>query len=136
MAGHYAFDRGIKTVSEIEAHYSSTPLYIEDIIHNVLIININKTYLQNKNIYEATRKYWKLDMRKVKKIDYVLAEYKGIVRAIFKPLGWYRYEKEQRVYFEGNNPVDISIEKLYLNKSLPFKIKGTQNPLRYVFGRK
>jgi predicted metallo-beta-lactamase superfamily hydrolase len=46
--------------------------------HNVLAININKTYgLKtdfHPNIYEATRKSWKVNIWRTKKIDYVLSE--------------------------------------------------------------
>ncbi len=101
-----------------------------------MIININKTYSTSESIYEASRKYWKLDIRNAEKVDYVLAEYRGIIRAIFKPLKWLRYEKQKRVYFEGEKIADEYINTLYLNKSLDFKTKGTQNPLRYVWVRK
>lgn len=133
VAGHNTFGRGIKTVSEIEALYSATPLDIEDIVHNLLIININKTYSQNNDLYEATRKSWRLSIERVKKVDYVLAEYRGIVRGIFKPCEWHKSEEKNRLYFEGHQVLDKEIEDLYLNKMLSFKNKGNQNPLRYVF---
>jgi len=66
-----------------------------------LIININKTYNNGKrknknkdsiydrqNIYEATRGWWRLDISRANNIDYVLTEYKGVIRVIFKPQRW------------------------------------------------
>lgn len=142
VAGHHQFDLGIKTVEEIETLYACEPLKLEDIRHNIMTININNTYrgLKNakeadptySNIYEATRKHWKLSLARAEKVEYVLSEYRGVVRAIFKPLKWSAYR--DRFYFDGEEitpETNKEITDLYLNKMVPSKKKGMANPIHY-----
>lgn len=138
QAGHHQFDRGIKTAEELEALYNGGELEEHGIVDRVLTININGTYNLHRDeengLYEATRKSWKLSPRRAEKVQYVLGEYRGVVRAIFVPEKW-EHEKgnDKRWLFEGyevteqNNP---EIYHRYINKHLP-KSKGTQNPLHY-----
>ena len=134
VSGHNSWERGIKTVEEIEILYSAKPL--DKIEHNLLLININKTYNRNISIYEATRKSWRLDLNKVKKVEYVLAEYKGIIRAIFKPINWFETEDKKRKYFEGEEVKNKKILELYLNKEYTGKKKGQRNPINYIWKNK
>jgi hypothetical protein len=138
QSGHHQFDRGIKTAEELEVLYNGGELEEHGIIDRVLTININGTYnLRNENhpnIYEATRKSWKLSPARARKVDYVLSEYRGVVRAIFVPEKWnHEPDNDKRWMFEGyeitgqNNP---EIYHRYINKHLP-KAKGTQNPMHY-----
>ncbi len=135
QAGHHQFDRGIKTAEELEALYNGGELATTDIVDRIMTININGTYglnnEQRPNIYEATRKYWKLSPSRAKLVQYVLSEYRGVVRAIFVPQEWSK--SGSRWMFEGyeitaeNNP---EIYNRYINKSVP-KVKGMANPIRY-----
>lgn len=145
VAGHHSFNQGIKTVSECEILYNCEELKKENIKHNILVININKTYNNKRkrktdnpiydrpNIYEATRGWWVLDRQRAEKSDFVLAEYKGIIRAIFKPEKWVQDIENRgpkRWGFQGLEVNDKEILDIYLNKELP-KIKGMANPIRY-----
>lgn len=133
QAGHHQWFKGIKTVQELEVLYACEPLQIEDIRHNLMTININKTYnIKNDyhpNIYEATRKSWKISERRLKEVDYVISEYRGIARAVFKPTKWER--EGNRWMFEGIEVTDNEITDLYLNKALPEKKRGEANPIKY-----
>jgi hypothetical protein len=143
--GHHSFDRGIKTVEECELLYNCQELKKEEIKHKILVININKTFGTKKkskvsdgvydrpNIYEATRGWWVLNKSRAQNSDYVLAEYKGIIRAIFKPQRWLQNIENRgpkRWGFVGSEVTDEEILKLYLNKEVP-KIPGMANPIRY-----
>ncbi|MDH8701649.1 hypothetical protein M2138_000998 [Dysgonomonadaceae bacterium PH5-43] len=133
QAGHQQWFKGIKTVEELEILYACKPLNVEDVQHNLITININKTYKlksdYHPNIYEATRKSWKINEKRLQQIEYVLSEYRGIVRAIFKPEKWIK--EGDRWMFEGVEVTDKEIIDLYLNKSLPEKKKGEANPIKY-----
>lgn len=138
QAGHHQFDRGIKTAEELEALYNGGELEEHGITDRVLVININKTYnLRNElhpDIYEATRKSWKLSPNRARNVQYVLSEYRGVVRAIFVPEKWeHEKENDKRWMFEGYEVTeqnDPEIYHRYINKHVP-KAKGTQNPLHY-----
>jgi len=137
VTGHHEFDLGIKTVEEIGVLYDCPQLEPTDFEHRVLAININNTYNKlserHPNIYEATRKAWHVNVERARKVEYVLSEYKGVVRAIFKPNKWY-LTSPHRWAFEGveitkeNNPV---VYNLYMHKKLPPKLKGVAVPTRY-----
>lgn len=138
QAGHHQFDRGIKTAEELEALYNGGELEEHGIVDRVLTININGTYNRNyegkESIYEATRKSWKLSPRRAEKVQYVLSEFRGVVRAIFVPEKWeHEKDNDKRWMFKGyeiteqNNP---EIYHRYINKHLP-KAKGAQNPIHY-----
>lgn len=129
QAGHHQWDKGIKTVDEINAMYDCAEI---DPLPNdhFVCININKTYKNGKdeNIYETTRKYWKLNGERAKSATYVLAHFKGIVRAVFKPTKWIKSNKYNgRWEFNG---IEIN-DSPYLNKSVKNIINCGQNPITY-----
>ena len=132
MSGHASWDRGIKTVHEIEALYAAEPLDENDITHKIMIININRTYRPGVDPYEATRKYWRINIIKAKQVEYVLSEFRGIIRAIYKPIEWIKHNESNRYYFKGEEVDSIEITQKYLNKAYKGKQRGAANPIRYL----
>lgn len=145
VAGHNSFNQGIKTVNECEILYNCEELKKENVKHKILVININKTFDSKRNrknddpvynrpnIYEATRGWWVLDNNRAKKAEYVLAEYRGVIRAIFTPEKWLQAIEDRgrkRWGFEGTEVSDKEVIDLYMNKAVP-KIRGMANPIRY-----
>lgn len=129
QSGHHQWDRGIKTVDEINLIYDCADIEPAS-DDRFLCININKTYNngERENIYEATRKYWKMNGQRAKSATYVLSLYRGIVRAVFKPMRWYRSkEYEDRWEFDGIEVEDSP----YLHKSVKNIITCGQNPISY-----
>ncbi|HPM03343.1 MAG TPA: excinuclease ABC [Candidatus Cloacimonadota bacterium] len=141
VSGHYTKDKGMKSVEEINFQYSKSPLRLEDIKHNVLVININKTfnkscYEDEKQIYEATRKYWRINEKRLKQIEYVFSEYKGLVLAVFKPFEWLKSEVRKRMYFNGEIVTDQTIKDMYLGRELEIKKdRHIQNPIYYILNK-
>ena len=98
QSGHHQWDKGIKTVDEINIIYDCAE--IEPSPNDRFVgININKTYNngERENIYEATRKYWKMNGERAKSATYVLSLYRGIVRAVFKPTRWYKSQEYENL---------------------------------------
>ena len=91
VAGHHQWDEGIKTIEEINVLYDCAKIEVKDGDY-ILLVNLNQSYNQTKakgvykrnDIYESTRKYWKICREKAKQIDYVLGVYKGVVRCVIK----------------------------------------------------
>lgn len=132
VLGHHAWDRGIRTVDEIEEMYSLAPIYNSKIKHKVMIININKSYKRGMSPYDATRKSWRLNINRAKKVQYVISDYKGILRAIYKPKQWLQQKNNKRWYFEGEEVTDRKIQNMYLNKLYKGKRRGQSNPILYI----
>jgi hypothetical protein len=107
----------------------------EDIKNNVLIVTINRTYEKSKDVYECTRKSWRLNAEKLKDIELVISEYKQEFIRVYKPLKWFPTVDEKgkkRWMFEGE---DVSAQyPQYINKKNGFKKIGEANPVRVIFG--
>ena len=55
----------------------------EDITENVIATKINQAYRENMTelgLYEATRGYWKVDVKRAEKAQYAFSIYKGIIK--------------------------------------------------------
>lgn len=110
----------------------------------LLLVSLNKSYDQSKakgvyirtNNYDSTRRYWRIDSKRIPKIDYVLGIYKGVVKTVFKPIKWQTYDcaddgtmfKTTRYGFEGeavpNSP--------YLNKDVSEFPFGSGGAIAYI----
>lgn len=135
QGGHDQRELGIRTVEELNAQYSSEPL--GEVTDKLIIININDTYKNaDTNIYDATRYCWHLDPKRANQADYILSEYQGIVRAVFRAneKGWQpvmtQIGKTQRYFFEGEEVKDDAVRTRYLNKQIEKK-HGQANPIQY-----
>ena len=100
----------------------------------IIFINICRTYQsgERESLYEATRKYWRLNGKRAEKATLVLAVVKGIVLAVFKPKIWYktkdtRYKRTGRWEFEGDEVYDSP----YIGKSMRNLLGPSQNPIQY-----
>lgn len=146
VAGHHQWDEGIMTTDQIMQIYDCKPLQLKS-GHKLLMVNLNRTYNKkdkngmrvNSDLYEITRKYWKVSKHNADQIDYLLGVYKGVVRCVLKPttewLPFKHREKDGRViiryYVEGVID-DKEGNDLYLNKDVteyPFPSGGA---IRYI----
>ncbi len=146
VAGHHQWNEGIKTVDQIMQIYDCKPLQLKS-GHKLLMVNLNRTYNKkdkngmrvNSDLYEITRKYWKVSKYNADQIDYLLGVYKGVVRCVLKPttkwLPFKHREKDGRItiryYVEGVID-DKEGNNLYLNKDVtayPFPSGGA---IRYI----
>jgi hypothetical protein len=138
VAGHYSSFYGIKSADEIIRQYNAPKL--ERLVHNVIIININRQYSKVKNsvngIYEATKESWVIKKNRIHQLEYALSEYQGIIIGVFKINDWYGVSTEdnkinRRLGFNGEE-ANAEIKALYLNKSIAHvKKPGASNPIRY-----
>lgn len=130
VAGHYAMERGMKSIDEIVQHYDAMVIEIQE---PAIIININKLYKRFMTpiaLYEATRSCWKLGIKR-EKAKYVLASFQGLVREVYEVGQW--FPVDNRWAFDGTI-ASPEIRNKYLNQSLDNYIhKGNQNPIKYTF---
>ncbi len=129
--GYGQAEYGIMKIKDIEQKYNAKEIQQK---HKLLSININREFIPGGDLYEATRKSWVLSIDRASKCEYVLAEYRGLVRAVFKvnEKGWQEMpDNSRRKYFEGEQVTDPEITKLYVNRRLPKKVGGQANPIWY-----
>lgn len=143
-SGHHQWDEGIKTIDEINQLYDCSKMSSFENRGTLLLVNLNRSYNQKKakgvykrnDIYECTRKYWRISHNRIREIKYVLGVYKGIVRAVYKPLLWQSYDvaedgtvfSKTRYGFEGEEVPDSP----YLNKDISDYPFGSGSAIRYI----
>jgi hypothetical protein len=135
VSGYKSAEVGISSTTDIDNQLSAKSIHPTEFKHNVLILNINRTYykgISDEELYNATRKSWKVNIKSAEKVEYVIARANGILREIYRVNKWFEHpgdDGKMRYAFEGNKVEDISITDFYIGKSL----KGSQNPVKYIF---
>lgn len=160
--GYESDEYGIVEVTALNARFQKDELEARDITDNVMMININKLYRSNMtafDLYEATRGYWRVNIAKAEKVNYVFSVYGGIVLEVYQVSGWFEelatmmhsrpeasdnpYDSDcdeegagsKRYEFVGRIAPEV-IRKKYLFKSVEdFYSNGKRNPIRYIFNK-
>lgn len=99
----------------------------------IVCFNISRTYLlcERPNLYECTRKYWRLSGKRVQNADLVFAVCSGYIVGVFKPKFWHLTESKEYVgrwEFEGEEIVDSP----FVNMNISHLIGKRQNPVAYI----
>lgn len=111
-------------------------------LHKALLINVNLTAI-SMSLYDATRHAWKIDPRKARQAEVILAVRQGLIVGAFHAEHWLPAtaehfpgfpERPDRWGFQGREAAP-DLCQLYLRKRLPVALrkKGSANPIRYTF---
>ena len=96
----------------------------------ILCVKVGK--IKRENLYEMTRKYWKVDLNRAKRVTHVLAIVDGIVEAVYIPKSWMYTDNptyEGRCEFTGTEDTTSD----YIGKDVRgFYKQGSSNPVRYI----
>lgn len=136
QSGHHS---GFYTAEEIEAEYGASVLPAEELVDPLLVVNINRSYKPNSedspSIYECSRGGWNINMNRIKRIKYVVAEYRGIIRGIFAVESWSEKDEANKSWYTGyqitekNNP---EVYNRYMYKKVRQTVSAQQNPIQYI----
>lgn len=127
-------------------------LAVESIDENVIIFRITKYQLgmSATEIYDLTRRCWKVNVKKARKADLAFAVYKGIVLEVYRIDEWVpghstsnsipvsdeikkRDKQQGRWEFVGHVAEDNLREK-YVEKNVSIFFKrGNQHPFTYIY---
>lgn len=124
---------GIADLEELKIKYEAEDAEFKE---NAILININKLYrreMSQNEVYEATRKHWKIDIEKARKIKLVCSVSQGIIRGVFYQDKWLISKRtDKRAYFVGRIANKKDVDR-YLNKSVRgYWKKGSQYPIKYI----
>ncbi len=123
----------------VELHAATTAL----IRHKAVLITINKSVAERDSVYDAVHYAWKLDPKKARKAQYVLAVAQGLIVGGFEAKEWLAATVENflgtienkvgRWGFVGS-VASNEICAEYLRCKLPdgHRKKGASNPVRYL----
>ncbi len=102
----------------------------------LLAVNISQTIHDNseerRDLYEKTRKYWRVNIKRAQQADFVLGYVNNIVVSVVKPHqdGWYpaQYQGQQRSAFKG----ELVDDSPYLYKDISQWTSKGQRAERYI----
>ena len=128
----YGSDRGVITAEDLRVSFER-PIYEEpDEIDYVIVKTSNNNAAQN-GLYEATRRAWRANFERARKVKYVLSVISGIVQEVYEVDEWYRSpEFDGRVEFNGK-PASREIANLFRGKMIPeyYRKQGMSSPFLY-----
>ena len=148
QGGKYSSKVGLMSLSELKRQYDAQELKTDE---PIVLITINKEYEKlkkdirsgnipeadrHKEIYERTRKYWKIGNRR-EKAKYAVAVYRGWTLAVYEIERWISADDiiKGRWMFEGKPlPKESDIYQEIVDKltySSQENYKAPQNPITY-----
>lgn len=137
-------DYGAMHAREIIRRYSAEPAVFQ---HKTLLINVNRSAAE-RSLYDATRYAWKIDKRKAKQAEVILATMQGLIVGAFIAHDWLeataanfpgRAEGDGvpgRFGFVGEEAPE-NMKSLYVGKRVPdeYRKQGAANPIKYTWAR-
>lgn len=97
----------------------------------VLFLKVPKSAANEKltpqELYDATRKAWRISLKRAQKAEYVFSILDNVVLEVYKPTSWYvKLDEEPRLAFDGVL-ASIDVRAKYIGKEIP-ELKERQNP--------
>jgi hypothetical protein len=141
VSGHGSDTFSVAHVEQIIAAYAAEPLVAK---HKLLLINVGRSYeKEGRELYEAVRAAWRINVEKARAVDFILAHSSGIVRGVFVAEQWMKAIPENFPGRPNMNPnskrwgfvgrlADKEIHELYCGKFVPPAPRGAISPIRYI----
>lgn len=129
QGGYNSIEKGLMSSNEIISLYNAEIL--DSIDDDCIIININGTYKRGAvadAIYVATKETWKMADWRPALYKYVISEYRGLIREVFKIQNWYTKERPDKYgrLYNGYGFDGIVAEEAVRNKYISKSIKGVK----------
>ncbi len=140
VGGHASDERGLMHAKQIIERYEAKEVVFR---HRALLINVRGSASERDSIYEAVRYAWKLDPKKARQAELVLAIDQGLVIGVFIADKWLAAtvlnfpgtaaDRTGRWGFLGHEAPE-AVANLYLRRRLPdhMRKRGAANPIRYA----
>jgi len=118
---------------------NSTQLSDDEIIEKVIIIKIRQSTIderENGNLYEATRKHWRVSLSgKAGSADYAMAVVGGIIKEVYLVKNWEKSDLVDGRYMFNGEIAPQTLRNKYIGKRIPSKFtrKGVASPILYTF---
>ena len=141
VSGHGTGYYGCRHVQEIVSELAAQPF---EAAEPLILISIRKSYEdEERDIYQAVRGVWRIDVNKAKKSRLVLAHRRGLVLGAFRPTEWFKATKSAFHWLDDDipgrwgfvgEPADQATTSLYFGRRVPdkYRTKGAANPIRFI----
>ena len=95
----------------------------------IMCVKVGK--VKRENLYEMTRKYWKVDINRARKATHVLAIVDGIVEEVYNPVDW-KYTEDPK-HIGRCEFLEVKDEyTTYIGKDVTAFYGKSQNPVKYI----
>ena len=141
VSGRASDERGLMHSKQVIERYEAKEAVFQ---HNAILININRSATERGSVYEAVRYAWKIDPKKARKAELVLAVIQGLIVGVFIADEWLSAtvgnfpgipsDRLGRWGFVGHEAPD-AVAELYLRHQIPKEMRkqGAANPVKYAF---
>ncbi len=144
VGGVHGSDCGVMHVEEIIRRYAAEPAVF---LHKALLISVSRS-AGERSLYDATRYAWKINVRKAKQAEVILATMQGLIVGAFVAHAWLEASAANfpgraegdgvpgRFGFVGVEAPD-ELKTLYIRKRVPdsYRKRGAANPIKYTWVR-
>ena len=97
----------------------------------IVCVKVGK--IKRENLYEMTRKYWKVRLERVSRATHVLAVVEGKVEAVYSPKQWfYTYTKDPKHAGRCEFVGELDLDNDYIGKSVTGLYGRSTNPVKYI----
>jgi hypothetical protein len=134
-------DFGSMHATEIVARYAAEPAVFQ---HKALLISVNRSVTEG-SLYDAVRYAWKINAKKAKQAQVVLATLRGMIIGAFVAHDWLEATAGNFPGFESvagrygfiGEEAPAPIKRLYVGKRVPdeYRKPGAANPIKYTWAR-
>lgn len=137
VGGHNSDEFGVMHVDELRRRYEAQ---VAEFHHDVALIIVNREAAE-ESLYKATRYAWRVSLRRIEAVDYLLPVVNGVIRGAFVADRWL---PATEAYFPGRDPMPgrwgfegreapPEIVALYRHKRVPdaYRRKGAVSPIKY-----
>ena len=95
----------------------------------IICVKVGK--VKRENLYEMTRKYWKVNINRARKATHVLAIVNGIVEAVYNPVDW-KYTEDPKHIGRCEFLGTADEHTTYIGKDVSSFYGKSQNPVKYI----
>jgi hypothetical protein len=109
----------------------------------IMAVEVYKSLAEGRSLYDAARFAWKANLRRAKKLDYVLGVKDREIVGVYAPTEWlsatpanfpnHPPTKPKRIGFVGDE-APSKIKARYLGRLVPVKKRGDQSEFHYHGG--
>jgi len=135
--------RGVKSTEEIQRLYQAG---VADFgTEKYILINVNRSFPNERNLYDATRFAWRINVNKARRAKAVIAVQQGLIIGVFEAEDWLPATRDNfpsmpedvqgRYGFRGKNVSESENYQHFLHKRIPdrYSRRGARNPVRYTY---
>lgn len=146
-SGYKSSSFGRMNIKQINSLYNKQSISITE---PSILIRINQAFrysMTDKELYDYTRGFWKMNIENANKIKYAFAVYQGIIQEVYEIENWFKagatntvrkIENEElqkikdRLEFTGKIANDTIREKYQFKSVEHYFKRGNSNPIMYL----